>query len=147
MKRIILLCGLLTAFFLCFAEGVEYKKCVPSEGSTISTFDFILEFDIEKALVTAESAKPGNSFGLGYRGGASYKADLYKGDVESGELLGTTNSVNLTGKSDGFEINGNMVKVSFDSAIPLIPNLTNSVSITNIFYLYPSGSAPILSAI
>lgn len=147
MKRIFLLCGLLTAFFLCFADAVEYKQSIPATGSTISSFDFELEFDIEKALVTAEAAKPGNQFGIGYRGGVnSANAKLYKGDAETGELLGTTNTANFTGKSEGFEINGNKVKVSFDSSIPVLSNQTYTVKIDNAFFLYPSGSAVFVTA-
>ncbi|MDE6009012.1 MAG: hypothetical protein K2G90_07365, partial [Muribaculaceae bacterium] len=140
----------LTAFFLCFADAVEYKRCIPTAGSNISSFEFELEFDIENALVTAEAAKPGNQFGLGYRGGTmggiTYAVELYKGDTETGELIGTTNNKNFTGKVDGFKINGNKVNISFDSSIPVLSNQVYSLKISNTFWLYPSGSAAMITA-
>ncbi len=145
MKRIILLCGLLTAFFCAFSNPVEFRQSIPASGTTISTFNFELEFDIDKALEAAVTEAPGVNVGLGYMGGGSGNkygiATLYKGDEKTGEVLGTSMGSTFNGKSEGFIVNGNKATMNFDESIPIIPNQEYTVTVTNIFYLYKENLA------
>lgn len=130
---------------------MEFKQCVPASGSTISSFNFELEFDIEKALEAAAQSNPGVNVGMGYTGGAESSssagnATLYKGDEISGEIIGTSLNANFTGKADGFVVNGNKVKMIFDESIPIIANQEYTIKITNKFYLYKENSAVFISA-
>ncbi|MDE6558563.1 MAG: hypothetical protein K2K29_01580, partial [Muribaculaceae bacterium] len=139
MKRIFLLCGLLTAFFLSYAAPIKFLKSIPENGSTIDSFDFSLVFDISEALDIAATEKPGVAVGLGYMGADDCKATLYRGNIENGTVLGETNTSNFTGKTDGFKVNGNTIQMNFDGSIPIVPNEEYTIVINNTFYLYVSG--------
>ncbi|MBD5337102.1 MAG: hypothetical protein HDR95_07320 [Bacteroides sp.] len=145
MKRFILLCCLLAAFFYAFSNPVEYKQCIPASGSAISSFNFVLEFDITKALEAAATESPGVNVGLGYMGGASSNttsgcATLYKGDQETGQIIGTSLTSVFNGKAEGFKVNGNTVAMNFDETIPVIPDQEYTIVITNIFMLYKENA-------
>ena len=121
MKRILTLCSLLAAFFLALANPVEFKTSIPESGSTITSWDFELQFDITKALETAATEKPGVEVGLGVMASTSSQiyTSLYEGDIASEKVLGTTLTTILNGKSPEFKVNGNSVKFSFDKSIPI----------------------------
>lgn len=130
----------MTAFFLSYGFPIQFQKSIPESGSSISSFDFTLEFDISEALELAAKDKPGTEVGLGYRGGANVScAILYRGDAETGIELGQSLTDDFNGKASGFEVNGNKIKMSFDSSIPIIANETYTVKIIDVFYLYVKG--------
>ncbi len=137
--RAILTAVMLTAFFISYGFPIQFEKSIPESDSSISSFDFTLEFDISEALVLAASDKPDAEVGLGYAGGQEMCATLYKGDDETGIVLAKTMTANFHGKSEGFVVNGNKISVNFDSSIPIIANQEYTVKITNIFYLYVKG--------
>ena len=144
--RGILTAVMLTAVFCAFSNPVEFKQCIPASGSSISSFDFVLEFDIEKALEAAAKDAPGTNVGIGYMGttnktGTGGQAILYKGDEITGEEIGMSLTSNLTGKSEGFSVNGNTVKMVFDENIPILSNQEYTIVINNIFYLYKENAA------
>lgn len=145
MKRIISLCALLAAFFLSFANPVKYVGCTPSNGSNVTSWDFILEFDITDALEAAKVSNPNDEFGIGVLAAntSSRKqyCTLYKGDISTGEILGIAHTKNLNGKSPDFKVNGNTVNISFDKTIPVIKDQKYTLEIKNDFYLYINGKA------
>ncbi len=137
--RVVLTTVMLTAALFTYAFPIEFQKSIPESGSTINSFDFTLEFDITEALVLAEQDKPGVDVGLGYNGSSKLCASLYKGDVETGTLLGQTMTANFYGKDPEFVVNGNKVNMRFDSSIPIVTNQKYTIQITNSFYLFVSG--------
>lgn len=146
MKRFYFLCGLLTAFFFAYSSPIDFKQSNPISGSTITSFDFELEFDIEKALDLAATDAPGVNVGIGYMGSASAtstsgNATLYKGDEITGEILGLSLTSVFNGKTEGFTVNGNKVKLEFDKNIPIIANQEYTIVINNIYYLYKENAA------
>lgn len=143
MKRILTLCSLLAAFFLALANPVEFKTSIPESGSTITSWDFELQFDITKALETAATEKPGVEVGLGVMASTSSQiyTSLYEGDIASEKVLGTTLTTILNGKSPEFKVNGNSVKFSFDKSIPIKKGQKYTIEIKNDFYLYIKDKA------
>lgn len=138
--RGILTIMLLITFTLSYGFPIEFKKSYPESGSTISSFNFILEFDITDALEKAAADKPDTEVGIGYTGNdAGYNATLYKGDAETGEMLGKAMASTFNGKAADFVVNGNTIKLNFDSSIPIIANQEYTIKISNLFYMYVNG--------
>lgn len=130
-----ILCGLLTAFFLSYAVPVEYKDVIPAQGSAISSWSFTLKFDIANALASVTDTSI--QYGIGYSGSEKKKqyAALYKGDVSEESLLGVAMTSNVTGKSEEFKINGDEINIEFDSSIPIIKGQEYILQITNTIVL------------
>ena len=142
LKHILLVCSLLATFFLSSANPVVYKQCVPNNGSTISSWDFTLEFDITDALSAAAISNPGVEVGLGvYANTTTQVTTLYKGSVEDNIVLGKTFTKTINGKSAEFVVNGNTVKMSFDSSIPIEKGQKYTIVIGNDMALYIKDKA------
>lgn len=131
------------SMFLSFANPVKYVGCTPSNGSNVTSWDFELQFDITKALEAAAVEKPNTEVGLGLVGSTSMNqyATLYEGEASSGNILGTALTAALNGKSPEFKVNGNSVKFSFDSNIPIKSGQKYTIEIKNDFYLYIKDKA------
>ena len=147
MKRILTLCSLMAAFFLALANPVEFKTSIPKSGSTITSWDFELQFDITKALEAAAVDKPGVAVGLGvYSNNDDQITILYKGDPENNNILGTAFTSTINGKSDKFVVNGNTLKMSFNSDIPIEKGQKYTVVIKNDMALYIKDKATRVSS-
>lgn len=147
MKRILSLCGLLAAFFLSFANPVKYVGCTPSDGSSITSWDFTLTFDITDALAAAKESNPNDEVGIGVMAlGSSQYTTLYKGSKEDNIVLGKALTKVVNGKSENFVVNGNTVNISFDITEPIVNGQKYTIEIKNDFYLYIKGSTSRISS-
>lgn len=137
----------MAAFFLALANPVEFKTSIPKSGSTITSWDFELQFDITKALEAAAVDKPGVAVGLGvYSNNDDQITILYKGDPENNNILGTAFTSTINGKSDKFVVNGNTLKMSFNSDIPIEKGQKYTVVIKNDMALYIKDKATRVSS-
>lgn len=132
---------------MALANPVEFKTSIPESGSTITSWDFELQFDITKALEAAAVDKPGVAVGLGvYSNNDDQITILYKGDPENNNILGTAFTSTINGKSDKFVVNGNTLKMSFNSDIPIEKGQKYTVVIKNDMALYIKDKATRVSS-
>ncbi|MBO4965661.1 MAG: hypothetical protein J6C81_05290 [Muribaculaceae bacterium] len=122
MKRFILWAIMLTIFIpMSFAEAtISYVGCYPTSGSSVSSFDFTLEFNYDGVI--EENGE--GEYGIGWIGDYfegmpdwTMAVELYEGDRTSGKFLDRILTTSADGKSDSFKV-GNTVTLSFPGIIP-----------------------------
>lgn len=137
----------MAAFFLAFANPVKYVGCTPSDGSSITSWDFTLTFDITDALAAAKESNPNDEVGIGVMAlGSSQYTTLYKGSKEDNIVLGKALTKVVNGKSENFVVNGNTVNISFDITEPIVNGQKYTIEIKNDFYLYIKRSTSRISS-
>lgn len=124
------------------AAYISYKSCTPESNSVISSFDFVLHFDISGA----KEANPdkADTYGIGYSGSSKSHATLYKGTQETGEEIGTALTKTVNGKSATFVV-GEDVSFSFPDIVPE-EGVTYTLVIPNSFNVKEKGSSTSLGA-
>lgn len=146
MKRILMICGLLTAFLMTHAGPVVFTGSTPESGSSITSWNFTLNFDITSAL--EDCADLGVNVGIGsyYSKPSGMVTTLYRGTPENNDVIGTALTKTLNGKSDTFKVNGNTISFSFDDSMPIVEGQLYTVVITNRFALYKEGTTSMVNA-
>lgn len=116
--------------------AISLEGITPTNDSEISSFDFTLHFDLSEAK--ADYPDKADNLGIGYSGDSEIgRAALYKGNQDSGELLGTALTSNVTGKSEELSLSGD-VSFSFEGVNPE-SGATYTLVITNMFSVYEKG--------
>lgn len=143
-KRLLgMMLALLVGIFATKAQEslLVYEGVTPSSGSNITSFDFVLRFDLSKI---AESY--GTGYGIGWIGYHKDKrpsneksVTIYKGDPSEGIVVGRCCDSNFNSSKDGFSASSEVV-ISIVGAIPE-PDVTYTMVITNEFQVYKVGEA------
>ena len=140
-RTLALVALLLIGSMIALANPVKYVGCTPSDGSSITSWDFTLTFDITDALAAAKESNPNDEVGIGVMAlGSSQYTTLYKGSKEDNIVLGKALTKVVNGKSENFVVNGNTVNISFDITEPIVNGQKYTIEIKNDSYLYIKGS-------
>ena len=125
---------------------LKLKGISPSENSSITNFDFTLDFDFSEVIATYGE----DEYGIGWVGFHNDKlpareksVSLYEGDDVSGKFLGRTCSSNFTGNSADFEPSSS-IRISFPEIIPT-EGQEYTLVITNEFKVFTKakGATPL----
>ncbi|MCM1429538.1 MAG: hypothetical protein NC097_07070 [Clostridium sp.] len=148
------LLGLMLAIIVCiFVTKAEdpilvYDGITPIPGSEISSFNFVLNFDLSKVIENSELGE----YGVGWTGYHNDKrpekeksVTIYKGDPSDGIVIGRVCDSNYNGKTSGFEANPE-VNIEIVGAIPE-PGVTYTMVICNEFTAYLTGSSTKISTV
>ena len=140
---------ILTAFvsiFVAKSQDLVFDGITPAPGSEISSFDFVLKFDLSKVI---EANGPGE-YGVGWVGYHNDKrpereksVTIYKGEPSEGIVIGRFCSSNCNGTSAEFKVSPDL-SIKIDGAIPE-PGVTYTMVINNEFRAYASGSVASVS--
>ena len=130
------------SIFVTKAQDLVYDGITPAPGSEISSFDFVLKFDLSKVI---EANGPGE-YGVGWVGYHNDKRPereksitIFKGEPSEGVVIGRFCNSNCNGSSVGFTATPN-VCVNVDGAVPE-PGVAYTIVINNEFKVYALGSA------
>lgn len=144
-KRLLgLMLAAIVSIFMAKAEEtlLALDGITPAPGSEISSFDFVLKFNLSKVI---ENNGEGE-YGVGWAGYHNDKRPekeqsitIYKGNPEEGIIIGRTCNSSVTGKTDGFVV-GSDVCISIEGMVPE-PGVTYTMVITNGFRVYTAGSS------
>lgn len=137
------------SIFVTKAQDLVYDGITPAPGSEISSFDFVLKFDLSKVI---EANGPGE-YGVGWTGYHNDKrpereksVTIYKGEPSDGVVIGRVCGSNYNGGTSGFVPSSEIV-VKIDGAIPE-PGVNYTMVINNEFKVFTVGNAvPIANAL
>ena len=133
------------SIFVTKAQDLVYDGITPAPGSEISSFDFVLKFDLSKVI---EANGPGE-YGVGWVGYHNDKrptkeesVTIYKGDPADKIVIGRYCDDYYNGGDADF-IPSSEVKISVPGAIPE-PGVTYTMVICNEFEVYTkeNGAKP-----
>ena len=123
------------------AQDLVFDGITPAPGSEISSFDFVLKFDLSKII---EANGPAD-YGIGWQGRYNAKlpnltkaVTIYKGTIEDGDVVGRVMTSNCTGSTATF-IPSSEVVVSLDGVVPE-SGVTYTVVINNDFKVFTKES-------
>lgn len=139
MKKTLLYIVMLLTSINIYATPVKYVGCLPENGSSISSFEFTLNFDIADALSSVEAG----NWGIGYMGSLSNGryVSLYEGTQDNGTEIATALTSNFSGKSEGFVVNGSSIDIQFPATLRPEVGKTYTLVIRNSFGLFQSGKS------
>lgn len=147
VKRLFgLILASLVSIFMTNAQDLIFDDIIPSSGSEISSFDFVLKFDLSKII----DVNGPDDYGVGWAGSHNDKLPtksksiaIYKGAPEDGILVGRILNTNMYGGLSGFKTTSD-VEFSLNGVIPEV-GVTYTMVITNQFKVFTpqSGATPI----
>lgn len=140
MKRLIplLFSALILVGLKANATPVALQQSIPASGSTITTFDIQLKFDVSGAI-----AESGNqNVAIGYLGSYSRCAKLYDGDAETGTLL-----ISTLGSSFYGSATSSQDCVNLGIPFSYVPQKGHkyTVVVTNTFGMYDRATGTLVS--
>lgn len=136
----------LVSIFMAKSQDLVFDGITPAPGSEISSFNFVLKFDLSKII---EANGPAD-YGIGWVGFHNDKllaqeksVTLYEGPQEDGTVIGRLCTSNYTGKTAGFEAT-DIIELNFEGTVPK-PGVKYTMVITNQFKVFTvaKGSSPI----
>lgn len=126
-----------------YGAPVKYLGCTPENGTTISSFDISLNFDISEAV----NGLGAGEWGIGYAGNTSGSStSIYEGSETDGKLLTTIMTSNFNGKSEGFIVNGSSIKLPVPVSVKPEMGKTYTIVIKNTFSVFESGKSTLKPA-
>ncbi|MDE6271733.1 MAG: hypothetical protein K2M31_01860 [Muribaculaceae bacterium] len=134
--------------FVTKAQNLVYDGITPSPGSEISSFDFVLKFDLSKVIETNGEGE----YGVGYIGYHNDKrpqkeqsVTIYKGTQFDNVVIGRCNYTALTGGMADFVPTSSEVAIHIEG-LPE-PGVEYTMVISNEFKVYKDNNpAPITDA-